>query len=134
MRKKLSTVAHGIAMAFAMKMLEVTVACASAVTPTVQSQHKSTTIANRGIWDRADSFAAAKTHQRLRQKCNVTASGYATATAASRGMKCANSQIKAKSTPATMLPVAQNRTSCFLSVDIRRHRFCHRHRPTQGNA
>ena len=101
-----------------MKTLPVTVASESAVTATVHTQQPAIVKAYLRNWRAAEAWVAAKTQDRLSQKCSVTARMYATATAANRGMRWTKNQIRLKSTRATRPPTVQNRKRFFASISV----------------
>ena len=120
MSTKPSTVANGMAASLAIKTLAVRVESDNAVTPTVHSQHAATVSAYLPNWLATGFSVAANTHQRFKQKWSVTAKGYATATAANRGIKNMSSQIRQKSARATTPPTTQNRNSFLSTSNIER--------------
>jgi len=119
MSRNPSNVTGGTEASLATNTLGVTVASKSAVMPTVHIQQAATVRAYRFNCAAAGLAVAAKTHQRFRQKCRLTAKMYAAATAPSRGSTCRKTQMRLKSARATMPPTTQNRTNLFASENMR---------------
>lgn len=104
-----STVVGRSEIALAKYRLPVIAPRARAVVATVQIQQAATVIVYRVSCPPTGAARAPKTHRRFRQKCSVTASRYATATAAKPGQTVEKSQIIAKSNTATSPPTTQKR-------------------------